>query len=349
MKKVLAIMLVLLSCHVALAHSGGVDSKGGHTNRATGEYHYHHGYPAHQHENGECPYDFDDKTVESSGSSSGSSGFITLSSNDDYWYSQYQEEQKARVSAEKKLAELEDSRKNSMYLSALAGLAVGFISLFITNRNTRKRREGERYEKEQRIKEVTNWNSTLITENKSVKQRLKSIDPVLISEQAESSEVTVWIYREKKRIQEQVAAQMRSREERKKSIESAITLAEEAHEIENDNIDFSMGAVYISRSASDDYFHHSPTCDTIKNPILVSKLAIAKFLLKPCPVCSSNEPPAHDPPVEVTILSSGKCYHRKGAFCILCENTIPLSEAKARGYRPCSKCGPPTKGPKVWF
>ena len=38
------------------AHSGGTDANGGHYKN--GEYHYHHGYPAHQHVDGECPYDF---------------------------------------------------------------------------------------------------------------------------------------------------------------------------------------------------------------------------------------------------------------------------------------------------
>ena len=50
----------------AFAHPGNTDSSGGHYNRSTGEYHYHHGYPAHQHTNGKCPYDYDDKTGQNS-------------------------------------------------------------------------------------------------------------------------------------------------------------------------------------------------------------------------------------------------------------------------------------------
>lgn len=47
-----------LLCGGALAHSGDTDEKGGHTDTETGEYHYHHGYSAHQHdEYGLCPYD----------------------------------------------------------------------------------------------------------------------------------------------------------------------------------------------------------------------------------------------------------------------------------------------------
>jgi len=52
----------LIPLSVGYAHSGGTDENGGHYDHSTGEYHYHHGYPAHQHPNGKCPYAFDDNT-----------------------------------------------------------------------------------------------------------------------------------------------------------------------------------------------------------------------------------------------------------------------------------------------
>ena len=75
MKQFLAAVLVavLVIPSPVLAHGGRTDASGGHTDRSTGEYHYHHGYSAHQHPNGVCPYNFDDQTDHSSGSSSGSS------------------------------------------------------------------------------------------------------------------------------------------------------------------------------------------------------------------------------------------------------------------------------------
>ncbi len=54
------------------AHSGRTDGSGGHTNHSTGEYHYHHGYSAHDHYDmdgdgvKDCPYDFDDNTEKES-------------------------------------------------------------------------------------------------------------------------------------------------------------------------------------------------------------------------------------------------------------------------------------------
>ena len=62
------ISLVFFLTSICDAHSGGTDSKGGH-NGPDG-YHYHHGYPAHQHTGGTCPYDFDDRTGERSGTPS---------------------------------------------------------------------------------------------------------------------------------------------------------------------------------------------------------------------------------------------------------------------------------------
>ncbi len=61
-----AIFVLLLPFH-AFAHSGRTDAYGGH-NSPTG-YHYHHGYPAHQHPNGTCIYNFDDRTGWNSGTS----------------------------------------------------------------------------------------------------------------------------------------------------------------------------------------------------------------------------------------------------------------------------------------
>ena len=61
----LAILCFSLVTYRVEAHSGKTDGKGGHTNHATGEYHYHHGYSAHDHYDIDgdgkidCPYTFD--------------------------------------------------------------------------------------------------------------------------------------------------------------------------------------------------------------------------------------------------------------------------------------------------
>ena len=81
-KRILLSLLVCVALFAfASAHPGRTDSSGGHYDRSTGEYHYHHGYPAHQHTNGVCPYDYDDKTGQNSGSSSSS---VSSNSSSDY-------------------------------------------------------------------------------------------------------------------------------------------------------------------------------------------------------------------------------------------------------------------------
>lgn len=58
MKKLILILFLLLYFAISvLGHTGSVDSGGGHTDSSTGEYHYHHGYDAHYHDEGFCEYD----------------------------------------------------------------------------------------------------------------------------------------------------------------------------------------------------------------------------------------------------------------------------------------------------
>lgn len=72
--KSISLLITLSICALLIttvsAHGGRTDANGGHYDRSTGEYHYHHGYPAHQHPGGICPYSYDDQTDHSSSSGS---------------------------------------------------------------------------------------------------------------------------------------------------------------------------------------------------------------------------------------------------------------------------------------
>lgn len=85
---VLVALLLLISLPViSNAHPGRTDSKGGHTDHSTGEYHYHHGYSEHDHTdtNGdgilECPYDNKDKTSTNSSNNSSNNSYNKNSGN----------------------------------------------------------------------------------------------------------------------------------------------------------------------------------------------------------------------------------------------------------------------------
>lgn len=72
MRRAIAVLLLVSALLIGLllsasAHSGNTDSEGGHYNNAAGEYHYHHGRPAHSHPNGACPYEQEDKRVTDGG------------------------------------------------------------------------------------------------------------------------------------------------------------------------------------------------------------------------------------------------------------------------------------------
>ena len=77
MKKTLFVLFAAFTATLfiltSFAHSGGTDSQGGH-HKDNGDYHYHHGYPAHDHydtnEDGiadYCPYDYEDDTKHNQG------------------------------------------------------------------------------------------------------------------------------------------------------------------------------------------------------------------------------------------------------------------------------------------
>lgn len=68
---ILVVICIVLCSFPVFAHSGRTDANGGHYDRSTGEYHYHHGYSAHQHPGGVCPYEddayFEDEELDFSG------------------------------------------------------------------------------------------------------------------------------------------------------------------------------------------------------------------------------------------------------------------------------------------
>lgn len=85
-KKALLFFTIIVLCTVllplsAIAHSGRTDSDGGHYDSSTGEYHYHHGYSAHQHPGGVCPYERD--STPNKGSVSNSALLSTSSDKND--------------------------------------------------------------------------------------------------------------------------------------------------------------------------------------------------------------------------------------------------------------------------
>ena len=94
MKRIFSLLLsaalLLLFPASVFAHAGRTDANGGHFDLSTGEYHYHHGFPAHQHTDGYCPYNFEDETEYGGGGFTGN----TISSSREYTASDLREASK---------------------------------------------------------------------------------------------------------------------------------------------------------------------------------------------------------------------------------------------------------------
>ena len=151
----------------ALAHPGKTDENGGHYDQSTGEYHYHHGYPAHQHSNGICPYNFDDKTDHSNHGSSSSTSSKTI----------------------KKSEEVKDEEQTIVPIKTVIWIIIGAVALIfggvlitkriIENRmfdllqNERERHDKGLNELKKQNTEYDNKISELINEQKVLQQRVK--------------------------------------------------------------------------------------------------------------------------------------------------------------------------------
>ena len=118
-----ATLTVLLSLPIH-AHPGGTDASGGHYDRSTGIYHFHHGYPAHQHIDGTCPYDFDDQTGQNSGLSLSGQGGSSSSPGQSSGSSSHSSD-RAKPAAPKKSV-LSDSDLGGLVLFSLLGMYVMF-------------------------------------------------------------------------------------------------------------------------------------------------------------------------------------------------------------------------------
>lgn len=149
---ILIVLILLCSTVMSFAHSGGTDYKGGHYD-SFGDYHYHHGYPAHDHIDGECPYDFKDNT-----NYSGSASF----SSDDYCRSQWKSATKNLNDTLTKLNETKQKLNNQRNIIMLLGIATFTlsVSLFIFISKFRKNKNSF-FETQKKYKEQLNENQKL--------------------------------------------------------------------------------------------------------------------------------------------------------------------------------------------
>lgn len=141
MKKLLSVLLclILLLALPAAAHPGRTDSNGGHTDHSTGEYHYHHGKPAHQHIDGQCPYDFDETPYYNKSSSSSSSSSVPKSETKTYYAS--------AIKAQREAAEKEARQNNDKKALKIVFVVIYFLIVAAVAFQTAKDESSDKFDR----------------------------------------------------------------------------------------------------------------------------------------------------------------------------------------------------------
>lgn len=310
MKRIFALILgLLLCCSSALAHPGGTDSKGGHTNHSTGEYHYHHGYSAHQHENGQCPYDFDDKTGQSSGSASSV-------------FSDFNRRANATPKPTAKPVNGSDKELSDMSLPALAiSAASGFlfclIIMLLVQRSLRK-------EHRERIASLQRQHSDNVQQlNSGYENRLATRRNEQLRLMEELREITGNLdFEDDSPLQKLLK-----------------------HTAEPD---LSEGVVYVKYDLSSNRYHFLGHCDTGLVLASLASLKRLGFVPCECcesaeqpthdPLVMVSSSSSHVYHRDGTTCS--------GAYFGM---RVPISEALKKGRRACLRCKPIPDQPKVWY
>lgn len=377
-RKLVAFLLLLVCfCTVALAHSGRTDGQGGHYDHSTGEYHFHHGYPAHQHINGECPYDFKDRTDHSGGG-----GSSTKKDNTKFEQKVTPKPTKATPKPTKKPtpkptakpkptlrpkatvtvkhntlpptaepivrrtapAAKEDDEVTLLQAVLMAGGGV-FVCYIATKSVLKKQYEDKCWNRENSIKressnEIAQKNSEIMRKNSEIAQKNREIDALKGNYAASVAEMD--------KLKQTLEYRRGLQQKLISTIDAASSPVSQALEIPNCP-DTSKGVVYVRRDFKDKLYHHDPGCR--RGLVLASKVFIDGTDLQPCACCSVKKQP--DMEYTVSIGNSPgilKYYHAEHNMCLKNGGLrVPLSEAKSRGLAPCKKCNPPAENPIVWF
>lgn len=363
---VVGLMVFVLMVVPAFAHPGRTDSSGGHYNRSTGEYHYHHGYSAHDHVDGVCPYDNDDKTGESSGEPTYKRLYTSVAVAEN-WYDEYREEQAARKAIEKELQEFKSIQMRNLAFSAIVGLCGGLSMLIVQTIRSNKRMEDTK----RRLLEKAADDVRHAKETAEVQWRFQVSKAASERDAAEFSkqQALMALTQERNQMENEkrcYKAQLEQEKQEEERIrkQNSIMFAKMARNADTSaqSIAYAKQVVYWTKveEAADGYVYVPADLNThvyhrdyepcgVRNMVLASKSNVIAHGLKQCPVCDHAAQPNGDLFVEAS-PSGTKVYHRVDAYCAgYTAKKIRLSEAKRRGLKPCSKCFPPAENPKVWF
>lgn len=139
--------LCLLSC-IAFAHSGGTDADGGHYNRSTGEYHWHHGYSAHQHYDIDgdgvldCPIEYEAQSSKSASVNGLDDDYGVLGERDAYMFGEANGKSDAKGWLEKNSSSDDESVNKSFAAFGYCAAAVGGAAVcFVASKTIQNRKQ----------------------------------------------------------------------------------------------------------------------------------------------------------------------------------------------------------------
>lgn len=394
----IALMVVVFISFIlpALAHPGRTDGRGGHTNHSTGEYHYHHGYPAHDHVDGVCPYNFDDKTGERSGTSSAKGGTSTITTAD-------QTLQNGDRGADVKLLQ---ERLNSL------GYSVGAVDGIFGPKTENAVKE---YQRDHLMLPTGKANKRVLlslfpeqkpasaTSQPTPRVTLRPTPRVTVSPPKQQTADPTQTYKkwtEKERIlafqrvcgiivlsvviaclikirkresagdahRKVVCAptatnntlrakleQLKQQREMNRIIEARRIVIGKRQELAMQpgyKFDYTQGVAYVNILGEDQSYHNNYCCcnGSDERKRLVTVRAAKEIGLVQCQLCKYDIEPSVHAYVAITPRSIS-LYHSVRCKCITSHDreAITLTDAKARGLKPCTKCFAPVKDPRVWF
>lgn len=341
-------VLVLLLPMQAFAHPGRTDANGGHYDRSTGEYHYHHGFPAHDHYDIDgdgiidCPYDFVDKTGENSGSRY-SSGNSQVS--DSKPVSEKKETDKSGMAVQDMKEEGRDKemRSLSVTIAILVLLLAAMIILAIRFGLKIKSYEELLERKNSELARLKNSEHKLQIEHSSDEKIISELRSELNSEKEKSQNCQNALRRSSESLSEGLriaSKKLMEKSERVRSAEekcgrlssqynSLLTL------IQRNNKEIQLGAYSINNPISTDAVEQLDLKIRVPNDVYFNEFGIP-ILLDPL-----QEPLKSFPYGGYTVFSnaSSDVYHANdhcSGYNLAPEHIFKMLEKRKR---PCKRCG----------
>lgn len=189
MKRSICFLVILLfvTSVTAYAHAGSLDEYGGHVDHETHTYHYHHGWPAHEHYGDYCEYNWIDKTDK------GYIGYISQEEYDRQHQHNYSDRDKYVPEDAYHLSEYEalqrQQKENNIkkYSDAVKGWLFFIALIVLLNFNYFKPKKKDKINPNDKKTPVITTTSFVAQQQKTLKSKQTDIEPLTTDKRAQES------------------------------------------------------------------------------------------------------------------------------------------------------------------